>query len=253
MAPFQSTLRFIYTTCLASLVSAQAPVCTTSSDNYVGNTPPRFSIPEWIRRGICVRADTTMCYPTLLAVLTNLNELRKAEYGGAAGALALLPTIGALKLGTTTDEVWTLLNMIPLGGVLAMALSFGGTIMPMRAEEYTHALGKNGSAVYLPSVHRDKAGLEDALTKLEARIEARLASNVHRRLPLIPLIVGLVSMIILLLAAQAAMTVVELGGVLSWWCTQKAWIHCWYFLGKLLSIFHKAKAHDQGPGVLMWT
>jgi hypothetical protein len=80
--------------------------------------PTNFSISAWVKRGICVRADAAMCYPTLLAVLNSLNELRNAEYGGATGALVLLPTIGALKLSTSTGEIWTPLTTLPFGGSL---------------------------------------------------------------------------------------------------------------------------------------
>ncbi|KAB2568811.1 hypothetical protein DBV05_g12507 [Lasiodiplodia theobromae] len=102
----------------------------------------------WIVRGICVRSHNVdeVCYPTLLAVLNNLNELRKSEYSGAAGVLSLLPTIGAL-LGAPTNEIWTLLSILPFGGGLAMALSFGGAIMPVRVEDYERVMTKRNIAI----------------------------------------------------------------------------------------------------------
>jgi hypothetical protein len=246
MTTIQFTLRYVYATCIASLVrltSAQEPRCTTESDNYVGNANHAFSIPAWIRRSLCIRSDVAMCYPALLGVLNNLNELRKAIYGSAAGALALLPTIGALKLGTTTDEVWTLLNVIPVGGALAMALSFGGTIMPMRAEDYTHVLEESKATIRIPykKTHdaRDDPGLNDALHKLKSRIEARMVSHVSHRVPSLYLIVGLIGMVVLLIGAQVAMIIVELGGVLSWWCDVKWWIHFWYLTGTWSLTLHK--------------
>ncbi|KAF1987706.1 hypothetical protein K402DRAFT_453379 [Aulographum hederae CBS 113979] len=88
---------------------------------------------------MCVRhglSDDVKCYTSLNHILKNgLNEIRKAEYAGAAGVLALLPTIGAL-LGAPTDEIWKLLNMVPIVGAMAMAMSFGASVLPINAKDY---------------------------------------------------------------------------------------------------------------------
>lgn len=40
-------------------------------------------------------------------------------------------------------------------------------------------------------------------------------------------------MIVLSFGAQAAMIVVEQGGVIPWWCVSRWWMHLWYVLGKI--------------------
>ena len=107
--------------------------CETVSDIYLGNAQRVFNTLEWVRRGICVRhgGRDRLCYESLNHILEDrLNELRKGEYAGAAGVMALLPTIGAL-LGAPTNEIWRLMTMVPFGGALAMAMSFGGAILPI--------------------------------------------------------------------------------------------------------------------------
>ncbi|KAF2659323.1 hypothetical protein K491DRAFT_755536 [Lophiostoma macrostomum CBS 122681] len=194
--------------------------CRTSNDNQPGNAQHLFYMTEWIRRGWCIRSiNNASCYPTLSAVLLNLNNVRSAEYSGAAGLLALLPTIDAI-LGSPTNEVWTLLNVLPVGGALGMALSFGGAIMPVRVDDYeTSTQRRNdtiGSIVRIKEPKRD--GDTSASTRqldlLAEKVTTRVADARRLRPGKMYITLGYLSMFLLFGASQAAMGVVEQGGVL---------------------------------------
>lgn len=180
------------------------------------------------------------CYKRLEKVLGNLNEICKTEYSGAAGVLSLLPTIGAL-LGAPTNEIWKLKWIIPFGGGLAMMLSFGGAIMTVRVEDYEHVINKKniaiGSKISLRNLHMPGQGpqettAEKKLRQLVERVRQRLDQRESARLPKKYLFVGRTGMGILLIGAQAAMSIVEQGGVLAWVCFSNWWMHLWYALGR---------------------
>lgn len=228
---------------LAQANAASPNNCTTREDNYIGNSQNFFQIGSWMSRGICVRSQNVdeICYTTLEATIHNLNALRAGEYNGAAGVLALLPTIGAL-LGAPTTEIWRLLTVVPFGGLLAMALSFGGAILPVRVEDYENDLGRDkitlGSIVSLRAkkgkAKEDTEETEEKLNQLVGRILARMGQDESQRLPKGHLSFGLLGMVLLFVGAQASMIVVEQGGVLPWWCVSRWWMHLWYFLGESL-------------------
>ncbi|KAF1841303.1 uncharacterized protein K460DRAFT_419389 [Cucurbitaria berberidis CBS 394.84] len=179
-----------------------------------------------------------MCYPTLLEVLKNLSELRKSEFSGASGVLSLLPTIGAL-LGAPTNEVWTLLTILPFGGSLAMLLSFGGAIMPVRVEDYEIAIKKGNIAIgsivsfrntYVEGgVERDSSFTRN-LDLLDEKVSARIANAKSLRPGKSLITFGLVAMVLLIISSHAAMAIVEQGGILPWWCVCQWWMHFWYFM-----------------------
>ena len=227
--------------------------CSSITDNYVGNAQIRFDMMDWINRGLCIRRGTEaggphrtfQCYSRLQSVLANnLNQIRQAEYNGAAGVLALLPTIGAL-LGAPTNEIWRLLTMIPFGGFIAMACSFGGAILPPKTKDYESDFmkknikgdlrgGKSFSTLALPkgmdAIDQDR--IKRRADILLRRVQRKLQSGLREDVPKMYILVGLTGMAMLLAAAQAAMVVVELGAVLPWWCISKWWVHLWYLMGK---------------------
>ncbi|KAI4246118.1 MAG: hypothetical protein L6R40_002070 [Gallowayella cf. fulva] len=217
-----------------------AKICETAPDQYIGNSQDHFQITKWMSRGVCVRSHSNdlACYTTLEATLKNLNELRVGEYTGAASVLALLPTIGAL-LGAPTTEIWRLLTVVPFGGGLAMLLSFGGAILPVRVEDY----GKDLSSHKVSFPSKGAKGTKgaktsnrqhihdetyDELNAVVEKIKARMRQDQTQRLPKGHLLVGLLAMVVLFVGAQAAMTITEQGGVLPWWCTSRWWMHLWY-------------------------
>lgn len=224
--------------------------CSTITDNYVGNAQIRFKFMDWVNRGLCIRRGTDgggplktfQCYSRLQSVIANnLNDIRKAEYNGAAGVLALLPTIGGV-LGTPTNEIWRLLTMIPLGGFLAMACSFGGAILPVKMKDYESKFMKRNIKGNLRSFKASNLSLPDELTDgdkkkfkeraaiLMDKVIERLEDTEPHKVPKSYILIGITGMFILLSAAHVAMTVVELGAVLPWWCISKWWVHLWYMM-----------------------
>ncbi|KAL8912226.1 MAG: hypothetical protein Q9171_002740 [Xanthocarpia ochracea] len=186
-------------------------------------------------RGVCIRSKSQdrLCYETLEATLGNLNQLRIGEYTGAASVLALLPTIGAL-LGAPTTEIWRLLTVVPFGGGLAMLLSFGGAILPVRVDDYVKDLSSAKVTFQAklatgndPHIHDDTYAELDTVVE---KIETRMRQDQSQRLPKGHLWIGLLAMVSLFIAAQVAMIIIEQGGVLPWWCTSRWWMHLWYFL-----------------------
>ncbi len=199
--------------------------CITEADTFVGNSQAAFSIGTWMQRGICVRQHNidSRCYESLAEVLGNLNELRAAEYNGSAGVLALLPTIGAL-LGAPTNEIWRLLTIVPFGGMLAMTLSFGGAILPIRVEDYE--LSMNQELRLGSSFHLRQTGVAlkewqtntSALTRaLLDKIDERLYREDRVKVIRSDVWFGLLGMSLLWVGAQAAMIIIEQGAVLPWW------------------------------------
>lgn len=234
----------LFTTFVGTTQATDGVKCSTAPDTYVGNSEASFRIGSWMSRGICIRSHhvDAVCYPTLLAVLENLNQLRQAKYNGAAGVLSLLPTIGAL-LCAPTSEIWRLLTIVPFGGGLAMALSFGGAMMPVRVEDYESAPSRQNtfpdSVISLRNTIASLSYSEEEtdaqklakLDELSNRIESRVGEKTARRLPKGHLYLGLLRMVLLFIGAHVAMVVVEQGGVIPWWCVSRWWMHLWYFLG----------------------
>lgn len=243
--------------------------CSSVVDNYVGNAQNRFKFADWVDRGLCIRHNTAgggpvktfECYSRLQSVLANnVNEIRQAEYNGAAGVLALLPTIGAL-LGTPTNEIWRLLTMIPFGGLIATACSFGGAILPVKVKDYESGFMKKNITGNLRAVEStlalpksidltDQERIKRRADILLERVQRKLQSISQEKVPVMYILVGLTGMSMLLASAQVAMIVVELGAVLPWWCISKWWVHLWYLMGKsnmlddpLWDIFKQKASH----------
>jgi hypothetical protein len=221
--------------------------CSSGADQFIGNAQQVFNMVTWVRRGSCIRGDNDFdCYHNVQYMLqSGLNDLRKAEYAGAAGVLALLPTIGAL-LGAPTNEIWRLLTLVPFGGVIAMFLSFGGAILPVRVQDYEMDFSKRrqGRTTTIGDIddssgeeHMDydandvKDNKEQKKLRLERIVRKRLQQNESQRIPLQYISIGLLGMIAFLLAAQVAMAIVEQGAIVSWWCDSIWWMHLWFFMG----------------------
>jgi hypothetical protein len=135
--------------------------------------------------------------------------------------------------------------MVPFGGVLAMASSFGGAILPVRISDYESAFMKkninDGRLVVLRnksdvSFSKDPDGQEQHIEQrvgiLMEQVENKLRSETQRKVPKNYIWFGLIGMGILLTAAHVAMVIVEQGALLPWWCRSKWWMHMWYFMGK---------------------
>ena len=219
---FQTPQLWLFVLLFCTL-SVAAYDCSTVQDQFVGDAQTNFQIIDWIYRGLCIRAvdKGAQCYQTLETVLESLKALRMAEYNGAAGVLALLPTIGAL-LGAPTSEIWRLITLYPMGGILAMFLSFGGAIMPVDVEDYEQVMSKKdatlGSIVSFRKAALESDTKEQRLDHLLEKIRTRVnrpKGNDTPKKSLLPL--GILWMMLLLAMAQFGMAVVEQGSLIPWW------------------------------------
>jgi len=200
--------------------------------------PGTFSTVPWLERGTCTRRGSSAdCYATLVAILSHLNPLHQAEYSGATTLLTLLPTIGAL-FGAPTTEIWTMLMIVPFGGWIALLVSFGGTMMPVRVEDYELDKVK-GSSIVIRDGESSKLEEGERIEQRHAilrKIRARLSQQKGEKIPKGLLATGLLAMMALLFAAQAAMAIVEQGAVLQWWCSCNWWMHLWYITVTVTSV-----------------
>ena len=226
---------------MSSLPSVQAAssfnsTCPLPSDK---DNEYHFSVSEWVTRGGCIREKHQQnCTAILEHILENLTQLRAAEYASAASVLSLLPTIGAL-FGPPTSEIWRLKSIVPFGGWMAMTLSFGGALMPVRVEDYEEVVAKDNTAIgsiitlrqNFRRIQKDAPNIDDRILELKQTIRQRLERPESIRLPKNTLYFGLFIMFILFAMAQAAMGVVEQGGVINFYCEGRWWMHMWYFLG----------------------
>ncbi|KAJ2993106.1 hypothetical protein NUW58_g1944 [Xylaria curta] len=87
--------------------------------------------------GMTIRGGDSVysCLANLTAALELVGQLNQAEYNGAAGALSLLPTAGAL-LGVPTREMWILCKSVPISGALGVLLSLGGSTTSSNVSDY---------------------------------------------------------------------------------------------------------------------
>ncbi|RAQ99494.1 hypothetical protein DDE82_008225 [Stemphylium lycopersici] len=185
------------------------------------------------KRGICVRhgGRDNYCYSSLNQILEHeLNEVRKGEYAGAAGVMALLPTIGAL-LGAPTNEIWRLMAMVPFGGALAMAMSFGGAILPVNVKDYESDFMKQqidtrrpkgpnriaSDLSYFKETDHSHNEMVERGGRLMEQVEKRLKSTERKEIPTKYIWSGLIGMLVLLLGAHGSMAIVEQGTILPWW------------------------------------
>jgi len=121
-----------------------------------------------------------------------------------------------------------------------MTLSFGGALMPVRVEDYETTVSKRNIAVgsiislrkqYLGN-HKDEQTMDEKLQMLGHKVRERLDQRESVRMPKVTLLYGLAIMLVLFSMAQAAMAIIEQGGVINWWCQNRWWMHLWYALGK---------------------
>lgn len=225
---------------------ASEPICSLPSDR---DKQLHFLLKSWVKRGGCIRGKHPgkSCGDILEPLLDNLSKIREAEYTGASSVLSLLPTIGAL-FGPPTSEIWRLKSIVPFAGALAMSLSFGGAIMPVQVEDYEKAVVKENAATgNIISLRRhplgsqkDAPNMDERLRELSDKIIERIDRPDRVRLPKRTLYLGLGTMLVLFSMAQAAMGVVEQGGVINFLCSSRYWMHLWYFLGKCFALIRRA-------------
>lgn len=137
----------------------------------------------WISRGVCVRrVSSGNCYASLQAVLEQLIALRQAEYSGATSLLTLLPTVGVL-LGAQTTEIWMMLMIVPFGGWLTMLVSFGGSMMPTRVEDYATASGGRTVVIRDGTIGSTKDEFATKKREIEDTVRRRLSMVSPQSIP----------------------------------------------------------------------
>ena len=65
------------------------------------------------------------CWGNSSYALGRISNLDAAEYSGAARALALLPTAGAL-IGAPAKDMWYICKLMSIAGIFTMLLGLGG-------------------------------------------------------------------------------------------------------------------------------
>ncbi|KAL9096033.1 MAG: hypothetical protein Q9165_001555 [Trypethelium subeluteriae] len=168
----------------------------------------------------------------------DLGARNAAEYGGAAGALTLLPTAGAL-IGSPSKEFWTVYKLMPLAGVLSVFLSLGGTIIPSSASDYSMSspftTGETLSSRW-GSEEEDKSSPETDTTQIASEHE-KFAQTVERRSQVTSggnsytkVWIALLGQLFLLGVTLVALWYGQIGGVIPWWCRTRLWLYFWYTL-----------------------
>jgi hypothetical protein len=188
-----------------------------------------FDFEAWRSRGKQIRQGTRdECFGNLSIALSQVGPVLSSETAGAAGALSLLPTAGAL-IGAPANELWVLYKLMPVAGVLSMMLSLGGNIVPTKSSEYEVNAEKFSYGGYVASSKEDEDGNEtfeegpedhsvgNSAQTFAARVERRSRKNVMgRRGARIALGISLQLFWLGILLFACYLTAA--GGVVSWAC-----------------------------------
>ncbi|KAH0593773.1 hypothetical protein MHUMG1_08524 [Metarhizium humberi] len=250
-------------------VQTLTPEQATSVDQEGGD----FDLDNWVNRGMAIHRGGSVyqCLANLTAALELVGQLNAAEYNGAAGALSLLPTAGAL-LGAPTREMWIVYKLVPLAGVLSMFLSLGGSITPSNVGEYDPAepfsyggfmptTGVTATRHMLSSSANSITGSVRQLCSTEAQDDVsaaqRFAAEVQQRADddsggdVGPgLFVAMALQSILVIGLLVPMWYAQRGAVVTWWCRVWGWMYFWYLLVSAVSIFDNLVA---APFTRSWT
>ncbi|OJJ46797.1 hypothetical protein ASPZODRAFT_66535 [Penicilliopsis zonata CBS 506.65] len=208
----------------ASLPTAQAAANGTIT-GYI-------NISKWGETGMAIRARSRKeCLVNLSVALQAVSVLDSAEYNGAAGALSLLPTAGAL-LGSPTREMWLVFQLMPIAGLLSMFLSLGGNLTPSHVGDYTDIFQQR----------RFPRNTEDG-TPDDTSDSVRFARQVKKRAEddtgggsYARVWIGIFLQVCLIATLLIAMYYCQRGAVITWWCHAWGWMYFWYFLVTATSI-----------------
>lgn len=193
---------------------------------------------NWVNRGMTIRSGGSVyqCLANLTAALDLVGELNAAEYNGAAGALSLLPTAGAL-LGAPTREMWIVYKLVPLAGLLSMFLSLGGSITPSNVGEYdpaepfsyggfmpTTGVTANRVGTFSNSV-RSKMRQDSRVESQDGPAAERFAQDVLQRAEddsgggvALGLFLAMALQFILVVCLLMPMWYAQQGAIVTWWC-----------------------------------
>ncbi|KAI0439509.1 hypothetical protein F4803DRAFT_531144 [Xylaria telfairii] len=251
-------------------VQTLTPTQATSVDQEGGD----FYIDNWVNRGMTIRGGDSVysCLSNLTAALELVGLLNQAEYNGAAGALSLLPTAGAL-LGAPTREMWILYKLVPVSGILSMFLSLGGSITPSNVGDYdpnkpfsfggfvptipveayrrpkSRVTNQFNEAEEIMYKRDDELMLEDDIQKFAREIKERAQDDGGGDI-FLRIWVAMGVQVILIAALLIPMYYAQRGAVITWWCRVWGWMWFWYFLVTVVAIFDNLVA---APFTKSWT
>ena len=122
----------------AAQLTPYDPTNTTQVQNDVESLITQFNYATWRSQVKHIRDTDSLevCLTRLSEAMVSIGTLQSFSAGGTAGALTLLPTVGAL-IGAPAKELWVVYKLMPLAGFLSMLLSLGGNIVPSETSDYT--------------------------------------------------------------------------------------------------------------------
>jgi hypothetical protein len=220
----------------ASNTQVYEPVTTSTPelpelDKAVDEVSGWFYFDLWVRRGMQIRddTDTHQCLLNLAKALDDVKVISAAEYNGAAGALALLPTVGAL-LGAPTREMWIVYKLVPIAGILTMFLSLGATITPSDVGEYESGKAFSYGGLMptvrteaAPTTHDDVSDVESFEQMSEAKkfariVKLRAADDSGGDVQHIKVWAGIGFQCLFIAILLIALWYAQRGAVVPWWC-----------------------------------
>ncbi|KAH0551687.1 hypothetical protein GP486_007094 [Trichoglossum hirsutum] len=220
------------------------PSNATANTEDVVSMIDLFDFKSWSQRVSVIRASPSRayCIGNLSLALGELGPVVNAETAGAAGALSLLPTAGAL-IGAPAKELWLLYKLMPLAGVLSMLLSLGGNIVPTQSSDYELKASKFSYGGFI-ATSRDDAEEELDNTKDMMGSEAeRFAKQVKKRADeqkggrkRMVVGIGVFLQFFWLVVLVAACCFTQAGSVVVWWCKAWGWMLFWYLTVAVSSI-----------------
>ncbi|KAK7421205.1 hypothetical protein QQX98_002335 [Neonectria punicea] len=236
------------------------PVSTLSPEqaDSVDQEGGELDLANWVDRGMTIRGGDSVyqCLANLTAALDLVGQLNNAEYNGAAGALSLLPTAGAL-LGAPTREMWIVYKLVPIAGIFSMFLSLGGSITPSNVGDYdpsepfsysgfmptTRVKANPKSTPAAPASQNEHESGSPPKTELQRQAKL-FAAEVNDRASddgggniFLGVAVAMALQFCLIVALLIPMWYAQKGAVVTWWCRVWGWMYFWYFLVSGVSIF----------------
>ncbi|OWP04676.1 hypothetical protein B2J93_5695 [Marssonina coronariae] len=232
-----------------SLYNTTAPDADSQRERKSQGSGLSFSVAQWDARGTTIRAGGTIefCLGNLSMAIDQLTRVNAAEYNGAAGALSLLPTAGAL-IGAPTKELWVVTKLMPLAGILSMLLSLGGSMVPSTASEYnpsdTYTYEGMMSTASVTNKHVNiteqevHAGLAAAESRNALRDEVlqRVQTFSEGGGSYLNVWIGLAFQLVFVAALILTLWYAQLGAVIPWWCQAREWMYYWYLIVAISSL-----------------
>ncbi|KAI1734267.1 hypothetical protein F4680DRAFT_471267 [Xylaria scruposa] len=242
-------------------VQTLSPAQATSVNQEGGD----FDFYNWINRGMTIRGGDSVysCLANLTAALELVGQLNQAEYNGAAGALSLLPTAGAL-LGAPTREMWILYKLVPISGIFSMFLSLGGSITPSNVGDYdpNKPFSFGGFVPTIPvetsrQPSRTTNHSDARYNNIDASDEENFAREIKQRAEddgggsiFLRVWLAMGVQVVLVIALLIPMYYAQRGAVVTWWCRVWGWMWFWYFLVTVVAVFDNLVA---APFTQSWT